>query len=801
MRQDFRFALRMILSHRWFSAAVIATLAFGIGMNTMVFTLIDAALFKPVPVPGGDRLISILARDTEGSPRDLRALSWPDFNDYRKQATSLEALEAGSSDGATLSEKDIAPQRYSLFRVSPGFFGMLHMGPVRGRDLLAADAKAGAGPVALIGYNVWQERYGGRDVIGRMVRINSEPTSIVGVMPPGFRFPNHEDVWVPLRATADVVDRSNRQLQLFGVLKPGIPIEHASADLDVISRRLAAEYPKDHQHTALVVQTFHERYNGGQIKLVFLFMMAAVGLVLLIACANVANMLLGRALARRREISIRAALGASRARIMRQLLVESLLLSLFGGAAGLVLAATGIRAFDLGTQDVGKPYWVQFGMYYRVFFYFAAVCVASALIFGLLPALRASSAHVSDALKDGSRSAGSRRDGKLSGTLVVFQFSLTLVLLLGAGLFMRSFVEQQAINRWIPSKQVLTAEVTLPDERYKDADSRIRFFQSLLARMSAIPGVTDAAEVSNLPGSDPGRRAIEIESAPVTDRQRLPSASVIMVSPAYFKTIGLAIVRGRGFEELDGSTGRRYAVVTREFAGRFWGNQDPIGKRFRLSDPKKTNEWISVAGVSGDIDQHPLDPSGDPTLFLPYRQDPYQSMALMIRTANPRSAISALRSAVQDLDQDLPVAEVSTLEEFTQHQIWFLKLFGTVFLVFAGISLLISSVGIYAVMAQAVGSRTQEIGVRMALGATSGGILTLVLRRGMLQLVIGLAIGVGVAIPASRVLSKLEFVGGASNALLIGAVASVLCAVGIFACWLPARRAAMLDPVRAIRDE
>src|SRR5215472_10120687 len=477
------------------------------------------------------------------------------------------------------------------------------------------------------------------------------------------------------------------------------------------------------------------------------------------------------------------------------------MLSMLGGIVGLGLAAVGIHAFDLGTQDVGKPYWVQFRMDYRVFFYFAVVCVASALIFGLLPALRSSGARLGDALKDGSRSAGSMRGGKLSGALVVFQFSLTLVLLLGAGAFMRTFVEQQSINRWIPSKQLLTARVTLPEERYKDPDSRIRFFQTLLPRMAAIPGVTDAVEVSDLPGAGSGRRTLEIESAPAADKRRRPSASVVTFSPGYFKAIGLGIIRGRGFEELDGSPGREYAVVTREFAARFWGNQDPIGKRFRLSDRRKTSEWISVAGVAADIDQHPLDPASDPLVFLPYRQDAYGSMALMIRTANPRAAVSGFRSAVQDLDQDLPLSDISTLEEFSQHQIWFLELFGTVFRGFAGMSLLISSVGIYAVMAQAAGSRTQEIGVRMALGATAGSILGLVLRRGMIQLLIGLAIGIGVAIPAARVLSKLQTVGSAADSLLIGGVGLVLGAVGVFACWLPARRAALLDPVSAIRDE
>ena len=389
-------------------------------------------------------------------------VSWPDFLDYRRHVGALEALEAGSGDGATLSEQDVAPQRYNMFRISSGFFGMLHEKPVRGRDFNEDDDKPGAATVALIGYRVWQERYGGRDVIGRVVRVNGKPASIAGVMPEGFRFPSAEDVWMPLQAGADIDDRSHRPLQLFGMLKPGVPLEQAAADFDVASRRLAAAYPKDDKDTAALAQTFQQRYNGDEIALIFSLMMAAVSFVLLIACANVANMMLARALARRREISIRTAMGASRWRIVRQLLVESLLLSALGGVAGLGLAALGVHAFDLATQDVGKPYWVQFGVDYRVCGYFAVVCVLSALLFGCVPALRSSRANVIGALKDGTRTVGTRHGGALSSALVVFQFALTLTLLLGAGVFVRTFVDKQEVNPWMDGGRLLTARITFP---------------------------------------------------------------------------------------------------------------------------------------------------------------------------------------------------------------------------------------------------------------------------------------------------------------------------------------------------
>jgi putative ABC transport system permease protein len=802
MRNDLRFALRMIATHRWFSAAIIATLAFGIGLNTMVFTLIDAAEFKPVPVPAGERLISIVTRDLKNNRRDRQRMpiSWPDFVYYRSHTHSLEALEGGTGESVIFSEKDVAPQHYHGFRISPGLFGMLGMRPERGRDLVAADAASGAAPVVLIGYSIWKERYGGRDVLGRMIRINGKPAMIVGVMPKAFRFPSEEDAWMPFAASAEREDRSRRQLQLFGLLKHDVTIAQAAAEFDVLSQHLAREYPKEDKNIAALVQTLHQRYNGDQIALAFSLLMAAVALVLLIACANVANLLLGRALARSREISIRVSMGASRWQIVRQLLVESLLLSALGGVAGLALSAFGVHAFDLASQDVGKPYWVLFAMDYRVFLYFAIVSVVCALLFGLVPALRTSRVDVNSALKDGARSMGTRHGGRLSGLLIVFQFGLTLVLLLGAGAFMRSFVEKQWINPWMHGEQLITGRVSLPEERYKNADSRRIFFDRLIPALAAIPGVRNAALASDLPGSGSGRRRIEIEGAAVVDAEHRPAAAAVTQSPGYFAVINLPLLRGRDFNSLDGSPGRLSAIVTQDFAHRLWPNQDSLGRRFRFYDNDKAGEWISVIGISADIVQS-LDTVPDPVLFLPWRQDSYGSMAIAARANAPLAVAPAIRAAVQKLDQDLPVFELRTMAEVADRQIWFLRVFGSIFLVFATVALVIASVGIYAVMAQATGSRTQEIGVRMALGATPEKITVLILRRGVVQLIAGLSLGAFVAIPAARTLGKLPFLEAPSDPAMMCSVAAVLWMVGVFACWLPARRAAALNPVAAMRNE
>jgi putative ABC transport system permease protein len=801
MMHDLRFALRMIASHRWFSAAVVATLALGIGLNTMVFTLVDAALFKPIALPRGERLVAINNRDlAQGSGMNV---SYPDFGEYRSHASSLEAVEAATQDQAVLSERDNPPESFSMGRVSPGLFEMLRVPPILGRGFLPADGEAGAEPVVLLGYSVWKDRYSSSPaVIGRVVRVNEKPATIVGVMPAAFKFPENQDLWMALQPTSDLADHTHHTLQLFGILKPGATVAQAGADLDRIARRLAAEYPADKNIGALA-QTFHRRYNGGNIQMVFLLMLAAVGFVLLIACANVANMMLSRALDRRREISIRAAMGASRWQVVRQLLTESLLLSALGGVLGLALSTLGVNWFDAASQDVGKPYWVIFAMDYTVFGYFAALCVFSGLLFGLVPALQSSRVNLIDTLKDGARTAGTHRGGRLSGALVVFQFALTLVLLTGAGVFVRGFLASQSINSWAPASRLLTARVRLPHGLYPAPGARQRFFEQLLPRLEAIPGVARAAIVSNPPGLGAGDRRLEIEHRSVAGPAHLPSASVVVQSPGYFGAIDLPILAGRDFNQTDGAPGRQSAVISKGFAARYWPQEDSIGKRFRFYTDDKPGEWIAVIGVSADMNQQPGEATPNPLLFLPYSQESYDSMALLVRTTgDPASATSAVRAAVQSLDRDLPLFEVRTLAGAIEHDQWYLRLFGKLFSAFALIALVMASVGIYAVIAQAAGSRTREIGVRMALGASSRNILGMMLTRGLKQLIAGLALGLATAFPVARLMSGLPFLRvSASDPIVFVAVSLMLTAVGLFACWLPARKAAALNPVQAIRHE
>ena len=797
MRNDLRFALRMILAHRWFSLAVVVTLAMGIGLNTMVFTLINAVLFKPVPVPGGARLVAIICRSLSG--QGFLRMSYADFQDYRAQARSFEALEAASDEEGVISENGNPPQAYHLQRATYGIFAMLHTNPILGRGFVADDQRPGATPVAVIGYGIWKDRYGSApDVIGRQVRVSGQPATIVGVMPMGYRFPSGVDMWMPLVPTPDLAKRENRNMMAYGILKPGVPLQQASSEFDAIARRLASQYPVDKDLGASVT-TFHERYNGGPIRIIFLLMLAAVGFVLLIACADVANMMLSRALARKREMSIRAALGASRWRVVRQLLVESVLLSTLGGVLGMALAAIGVHWFDLSTHEV-RPTWIAFTMDYAVFGYFAALCILSGLLFGTAPALRASRTDINEVLKEGAPSAGHQREGWLSGTLVVFQFALTLVLLTGAGIFVNSLIASFEINPMIPAERLTTARLNLPDARYKDTDARLRFYDQLLPRLRTVPGVSHAAIVSTPPALGAAREHIELEHTPIGDPSRRPQVSFLAQSPGYFDTIHLPLLAGRDFTAVDGSAQHATAVVTREAAAHFWPNQDPLGKRFRLyDDQNKPTDWITVVGVSANMVQELVSPDTKPLIFLPYRQEGWDSMSLMV--ASSGDPTGAIRSAVQNLDGEIPVRDVSSLKQALEHQTWFLRLFGKLFGSFAFIGMVMASVGIYAVIAQAGSRRTQEIGVRMALGASVRNILLLVMKRGLWQIGAGLVAGLALAIPTVRLMASLPLGASAGAPMVILLVAAVLVSVGVFACWLPARRAAALNPVQAIRYE
>ena len=523
--------------------------------------------------------------------------------DLRDRVTSFEQLEGAVVQPVVIAEASRPPERFQAARVTSGFFHLLGSSPVLGRPFGAADEAEGAPLAVMLGHNVWRNRYqSSPDVVGQSVRIDEKPATIVGVMPDGFGFPESEQVWIPLVPSANGrVDRKNRSMLVFGLMRPGVTIDAATADVSAVAHGLAQAYPDDNKNIDAKALTFNERFNGGEIRVVFSLMLASVALVLLVACANVANMMLSRSVVRQREMTIRSALGASRWRMVRQMLTESVVLSAVGGGLGLAMAVAGVRLFDRAVANTGKPSWIVFDVDYTVLLYLGGVCLLSALFFGLAPAIRGSRVDLNHTLKEGGR-GGSGRVGWLSGTLVVLQFTFAVVLLTGAGLMIRSFMAGQTVNAWVPGREILIGRVDMP-ARYADRAARVRFFDDLHARLGTLPGLKAAALTSAAPSLGSGTHAVELEGAPVVAPSERPSISRVLISPGYFRAINLAVRRGRDFTATDGTPGHEAVIVSRTFAARFWPTEDAIGKRLRFPNETTPGPWVTVVGVTEDVVQ------------------------------------------------------------------------------------------------------------------------------------------------------------------------------------------------------
>jgi predicted permease len=803
MHHDLRFAIRTLAKTPGVTAVAIAALALGIGANTTVFSLANAVMFKTLPFAHSERILYIAGSDLK-TGRDTGGVSYPDYRDFRAQVKSFDGLGAFARCEGNLSDSLSLPENYRCFELTSNAFSVIGQKPVMGRDFLPEDERPGATPVAILTYGLWEARYG-KDpaVVGRTIRVNTVPTAVIGVMARGIQFPTESQLWLPLVASAGQ-KREDRHLTVFGRMADSADFGSARAELDTIARRLASQYPETNKDTGTLVQRFNEMAVNNRVRTVFLVLLGAVGFVLLIACANVANLLLARAIGRSREISIRTALGASRWQVVRQLLVESVLLSLAGGAMGWLLANWGIHAFDAAVIPTGKPQWIDFSMDYRVFGYLAAISIGTGILFGLAPALRVSKLDVSTALREGGRGAGAARRGRfLSGLLVVAEMALAVVLLAGAGLMIRSFLYAYSTPTGVNTANLLTMRVDLPAVRYAIPSQQIAFEQLLVKQLVRLPGVDTAVAASHLPGEGAMQFAYELEGAPPADSRHRPDTPALIVGADYFRAMQVQPRRGRAFTESDGAAGVPVAIVNQSFASRHWPAEQPLGKRLRLVKANLPQAWLTVVGVVPDILQNNSNwVQRDPILYLPYRQEPQRHLVILARTLVPAASLGdTFRRTVQAVDQDLPVRDVITLEDQLALMHWPVRVFGSMFAIFALMALALASVGLYAVIAHAVSQRTHEIGVRVALGASAGGILRLVLAQGMRQMAIGLAAGLAAALGITRVLSALLVGVSPTDPVTFVTVALVLIASALLGCAIPARRAMLVDPVVALRDE
>jgi putative ABC transport system permease protein len=813
--QDLRFAARLLIKDKWFTAVAVIALALGIGVNATVFTFVNAVLIRGLPFNDPDRIVVVGARDARG--RD-RGLSYPDFEDIRRSTRTFAGLAAYSAQTMNVSDEGRAPERYQGPYISTNAFRLIGQAPLLGRDFLAEDDRPGAAAVVILGNGVWTNRYGSdRSVIGRSITVNDTAATVIGIMPEGFKFPSGGDLWMPLGQLPRLAEQKRDArtiIDAFGRLNDGVTLAQAQAEMSTIAAKLAQDYPDSNKDVTAVVMTFNERENGGPIKLVFLSLMGAVAFVLLIACANVANLLLARSAGRAREMSVRISLGASRWRIVRQLLVESVLLSILSGLMGLALAYAGVRLFDVATQDVGRPYWIQFTMDGKVLAFFAAVCLGTGFVFGLAPALHVSKTDLNEVLKEGGRSGSSgMRARRWTSALIVAELALTLVLLSGAGLMIRSFLNLYRLDLGIETSQLLTMRLNLPAQKYATIEQRRIFYERLDQRLAGLSGIQAATITTNAPMGGGMPRLLSIDGRDTKAGELPPAVTQVMIGPRYFETLGVKVLRGRAFDDLDGTSGHDTVIINERFAAMHFGADDPVGHRIKLmpdgaaAPGSAPPVWATIVGVAPTIRQRTqaggtLGERPDPVAYTPLRAQAPSFAILMIRAQRDSASLTSLaREEVRAIDPNLPLFGVQTMDQLLAQQRWAFRIFGTMFLIFAVIALALSSVGLYAVTAYSVAQRTQEIGVRMALGAQSVQVLWLILRRSVVQMAIGLTIGIAGAIGVSKLLSSVLFQTGSKDPVLLTAIISLLIGVSTIACLWPARRATRLDPVNALRND
>jgi putative ABC transport system permease protein len=811
---DLKFALRQLVKNPGFTAVAVLTLALGIGANTAIYSIVNAVLLRPLPYPESDRLVWMSER-SRNFP--VMSISYPNFTDWLAQQNVFQHLGVYNWTSYSLIG-DGEPVRLDVSRISAGALDALRVKPLLGRAFTADDDKPGATPTVILSHELWQHRFGGdATIVGRAVSLDGTPFAVIGVMPAGFAFPNRVDIWVPVGLSANREDWQSRSNHpgLLGVgrLKSGVTLEQARGEMDTIAVRLEQQYSDSNKNVRVRIDPLIENRVGANARVALWALLGAVGMVLLIACGNVANLLLARAAARQREMAVRAALGASRWRIVRQLLTESVLLAVGGGAVGLLIANWSLRLVLAASGD-SIPRANEINLSPGVLAFTAMLCVVTGILFGLAPAWQASQSDVQDALKEATRGATGGK-ARLRQALVVSEVALTLMLLVGAGLMLRSFHRLQSTDPGFSHERVLSFRLDLPRNKYPTNEQQIAFFQELTERLRALPGVQAAAFSSQIPLLQNGRQlSFTIEGQPEPAVGERPSMEVSTVSPDHFRVLGIPVVRGRSFTDQDNRDHLRnlperrqgerrpsamnVVIIDEEFSRRYWPNGDPIGQRIRANGATMT-----VVGVVRRVKIRGLDEQGGfVQAYFSALQESARGRTVTVKTTlPPETLVAALRQQVLALDPDQPIYGLQTLEELRDRSLQGRRVGTSLLGIFAGVALTLAVIGLYGVLAYTVTQRTREIGIRMALGAQRADVLGLVIRQGLNLAVLGAVLGVPGAFGLTRWLTALLYEIKPTDPLTLLTTPLLVIGVALLACWLPARRAAKVHPMEALRYE
>lgn len=803
--QDVRYAFRSLIKHPGFTAIAVACLALGIGVNATIFSVIDGVILHPMSYPEPERLMVLHSRNLEERV-NRGPISYADFKDVRDSAASFESMAAIAMRSLTIADPGRDAERYRGATVSWTLFQMLGTRPIEGRDFTAQDDKPGAEPVVLLSHELWAVRYQkDREIVGKAITVNGRPHTVIGIMPEKFFFPENERLWVTIAPYQDAGLRDDRgpMYSVFARLKPGVSQQQADQELQAIAARLAAAHPVQNKNWTMTSRTLSQWMLPEDVELVLLTMMGAVTLVLLIACANVANLLLARASVRHREISIRAALGAGRWRIVRQLLTESMMIGLISAPLGMGIAWIGIRLLDSSMPVDEVPYFIRWSLDGRALAYTVGVSLITGIVFGLAPALQAVRSNLQSSLKEGGRGSAGGSRARLRNTLVIAEVALALVLLVGASLFVRSFLNLQSATVGFDTAPLMSMRFYLPGAAYEADEAKARRVDDIVKRVEALPGVQAAFASNWVPmGSGGGGGRVIVEGSAV-EAGREPGISLMSVTPHMLRTLDVALVAGRDMLDAEGASRTPVALINQAMAKRLWPDMDPVGRRFRMAQTPQA-DWFTIIGVVSDFshqqatDSEPLYPAA----YVPYPYQPALNTGITIRVAGaPAQITNAVREQIRLADPTLPLFGVQTVEELRRLSFWQFALFGSMFATFGFIALVLASIGVYGVLSYSVSQRVQEIGVRVALGAERRDVLRLIVGQGLRLTGIGIVLGMAGAAGITWIIQSMLYNVTPTDPVSFGGVALFLAVTAALASYIPARRAMAVDPIVALRND